>query len=66
MTIVELTDLDAQRFAVYQKYHEIFNAIIEANLHELKRGQAILNFNHDGALMDIEVKRIAYRKKNVL
>lgn len=63
MTSIELTDEEAQRFLLFQKHRDIFDAVIEARLHELRRGEAVLSFNHDGHLMHIEIRHVAYRKK---
>lgn len=63
MTIVELSENDLALFSAYKKHKEMFDAILEAELYTVKRGEATLFFNHEGQLMHIEIKRTAYRKK---
>ena len=63
MTSVELTEEEAKQFVLFRQHQTMFQAIIEAKLQELKRGEAVLSFNHDGHLMQIEIRRMAYRKK---
>lgn len=63
MTQIELSDVEAKRFILFQQHHDLFEALLEAKVYEIKRGEAVLSFNHDGHLMHVEIKRIAYRKK---
>lgn len=62
MTNLELTDDDAKLYLDIKKHEDLFRAIIESNILGLKRGDATLSFNHDGELMHIEVRTMAYKK----
>ena len=62
MTIIKLTDKEAKMFVAFRKYQELFEAMIESKVPELVNGQAVLNFNSDGTLMDIELKQKVYRR----
>lgn len=33
---------------------------------KITNGQIILNFNHEGFLMDVEVRQKVYKRKNIL
>lgn len=63
MTSLDLTDEEAELFLAIRRHQELFKALIEAQVPEIRRGEAVLSFNHDGHLMHVEIKRIAYRKK---
>ena len=61
--IIELDAEEVKLLKVIQKHQELFNAILEAKVHDLKRGEAVLSFDHEGNLMKIDVRTVAYRKK---
>lgn len=60
---IELDAEEVKLLKVIQKHQELFNAILEAKVHDLKRGEAVLSFDHEGNLMKIDVRTVAYRKK---
>lgn len=63
MTTIELTDDEAMAFVLFQQHRRMFQALIEAQVHDLKRGEAVLSFNPQGNLMKIEIRRVAYRNE---
>lgn len=63
MTTIELSDEEAKQFIAFRQHQGLFEALLEAGIYEIRRGEATLFFNQDGSLMHIEIKRIAYRKK---
>lgn len=60
---VVLTALDAQRLLVFQKYYIELKEIIDGGVFETKNGKAILSFNSDGKMMEIEIQKKVYRAK---
>lgn len=60
---VLLTALDAQRLLVFQKYYIELKEIIDGGVFETKNGKAILSFNSDGKMMEIEIQKKVYRAK---
>ncbi|WP_457635785.1 hypothetical protein [Persephonella sp.] len=45
------------------KQREKIEAILEAEVLELKNGKGILNFNNDGVLMEIKIEKVSYKRK---
>jgi len=60
---VLLTALDAQRLLVFQKYYIELKEIIDGGVFDTKNGKAILSFNSDGKMMEIEIQKKVYRAK---
>lgn len=60
---IELDEEEVKLLKAIQKHQELFNAILEAKVYDLKRGEAVLSFDHEGNLMKIDVRTVAYRKK---
>lgn len=59
-----LTQLDADRFVVFQKHYEALTSIIDSGALDTKNGKVILSFNHQGRLMDIEVQKKLFHVGN--
>jgi len=60
---VILTALDAERFIVFQKYYSEIREMIDGGVFETKNGKAILSFNSDGKMMEIEIQKKVYKYK---
>lgn len=63
MTTIELTDEESIMFLMFRQHERMFKALIDAQVHDLKRGEAVLSFNPEGHLMKIEIRRVAYRNE---
>jgi len=61
--VVYLKEDDALLFVEFQKYHEVFKAMLEAGAFHTINGEVKLNFNCDGLLMNIEKRTILYQRK---
>ncbi len=58
---VVMTALDAERFLVFQKYYIEIREMIDSGVFETKNGKAILSFNSDGKMMEIEIQQKVFR-----
>jgi hypothetical protein len=60
-TLVYLTEEDATRFKQFCQYYEKFSFLLERDIFDIKNGRAILHFDCDGVLRQINVERISYK-----
>jgi hypothetical protein len=59
---VDLSEIEAKRFLEFQKYYDVFSVMCKAGVFEIKNGQAILNFDSEGTLNDIDFNIKAYKR----
>jgi len=59
MYSIELNDEEALAFSLFRKHQDLFQSLIDAHIHEVKGGQALLHFRPDGKLMEVELKTIS-------
>ena len=62
MTILELTDYEAETFILFQKHRKFFEVLLENNVHVMRDGNAILSFNNDGDLAKVRLEQVVYKK----
>lgn len=63
---IELTDEDAKLFVLFRKHQDLIQTLLDARIQGVKGGQAILHFNPDGKLMEVELKVISFRGGRVV
>jgi hypothetical protein len=60
---VYLDEDNAIMFREFQKYYEVFKAMLQAGAFHTINGEVKLNFNCDGILMNIEKRTVLYQRK---
>jgi len=66
MINIAIKEKDAELFQEFCKYYKIFAALKTGGVFEIKRGEATLNFNDKGELIDIWIRRLGYKKSDYL
>lgn len=62
LTIVELTQRDAELFREFREHYRILELVIGSEIIGLKNGKAILSFNSDGDLANIKIEKVVYKR----
>lgn len=60
---VDLIADEAQSFLLFRKHQELFQALLQAGVEHIRSGKAVLSFNHDGVLMEVEVQEKRFARK---
>lgn len=58
MTSVDLTDQDAEAFKQFMQRRDEFQKLVDSQFFDVKSGVVMVHFNHEGAIMRIEVPRV--------
>lgn len=62
MTEISLTDEDIKLFIAFQANYATFKVLCASGVFDLKNGKAIINFNSEGELSDIELQYHTFKK----
>lgn len=54
MQRIELTDKDAELFLKFREHQDVFAVLEQAGVFNVRNGKAMLNFNSQGHIMDID------------
>ena len=60
-----LTDQDARLYEQFCKHYNTFKTLVDSGVFEVKDGQAVIIFDHDGVLKDINVTSKVYTRVKV-
>jgi hypothetical protein len=66
MTVVELSDEEAELFALFVKNRELLVPLLASKLEDMRGGQVVLHFNAGGVLMQIEKHQTVFRREPVV
>ncbi len=61
MIKIELTNEDASLFKLFREYQDRFKVLLDNKVFEIKNGKAVLNFDSEGKLRQVNINRICYR-----
>lgn len=61
-TTINLTDEDARLFLKFREHQNDFLLLYEAGVFNIKSGEAILNFNAEGVLTQVDLNVNSYRR----
>lgn len=61
-TIIELDNEDAELFLLYRKHQNAFKTLLDVGLFDLRNGQATLNFDPNGALVEVGFNFVSYKR----
>ena len=61
MTIIELTEAEAQLFLVFRKYQPTFMTLLEHGVFDVKSGQATISFKPTGEIGTVVIQKLVYR-----
>ena len=59
---LELTSQEAKDFLIFRQFQNKIQAIIASGIFNIRNGKAVLSFNNDGDLMNVETIIIAYQR----
>lgn len=62
MASIDLTDEEAQAFMLFRKHQSLFELFDEVGVFNVRNGRAILNFDSNGTLVDIECQMKLYKR----
>lgn len=65
MIKIDLTESDARLFAKFRKHQTLFELMEDRGIFEIQSGKAVMSFNADGVLTDIDIETKAYKRKSV-
>jgi len=63
-TIIYLTPIDAELFVKFQKYHQLFQLLVDKGVFNQKNGNVLLNFGPNGEISSIERHDILYSARH--
>lgn len=66
MTSIITLEIDGLSQEQTRKYKEVIDILIINGIMNIRNGKAILNFDHEGVLQEIEVNLKKYRRKKDL
>lgn len=66
LTSVSLTDEDARLFLLFREHQNDFLTMVESGVFKVRNGVAILNFNSDSQLTQIDFNIVRYKKGMVI
>ena len=58
---IYIPDDEAARFLLFQKHYDAFNLLFEHGVFDVKNGTIELNFNKNGVLSSINVRKTLYK-----
>lgn len=61
MVIIELSDADAQSFALWRKYQGNFEVLLSSGAFDIKNGSAEVHFDHLGRIATVKRHEITYK-----
>lgn len=61
MTIIELSDADAQSFVLWRKHQGSFEVLLNAGAFDIKNGSAEVHFDHLGRIAAVKRHEITYK-----
>ena len=59
---IELTESDAKLFLKFREFQSDFQVMVESGVFNVRNGVAILNYNAEGHLTQIDFNVIRYKK----
>lgn len=62
MTSIELSSQDAALFVSFQKNYDTFMTLKDSGVFDIRNGTAVLNFDNNGTLTDIDCNFKLYKK----
>ena len=62
MQTLNLSDQDAELFLLFRKYQDMFDVLDKAGVFRVKNGKAVLNFDQNGVLSDIECTQKTFKR----
>lgn len=63
MVIIELLELDAEKFKLFQKYYDNFAILLDKGFFEIKTGSGKVHFDASGSIRKVEVSTMINEKK---
>ena len=64
MTIVHLSEIDAEKFKEFMKYYDKISFLISSQALDIKRGSTTINFSKDGEILSIDRHLYTYSPKS--
>lgn len=64
MTIIELSDIDIQKFKLFMQHYDMYSLLLEKGVFDQKSASISLHFDHNGVLKTIERKDFLYHPKS--
>ena len=58
---IDITETDARLFVAFQANYKTFETLVKAGVFDITNGKAILNFNSEGKLADVEIQTHTFR-----
>lgn len=59
-----VSEEEAKKFIEYQKNYSMFNLLLEKGVFAIKNGSAVLNFDNEGILQNIQRADFLYSRKH--
>lgn len=53
---------DQELFEEFKKHHAVFEVLVDAGVFNARNSQVVMNFNHEGYLMNVEIKMQVYKR----
>ena len=63
---IDLTDEDAVLFRKFREHQDTYAVLLDAGVFSIKNGKAVLNFDAQGTLCDVECNIKLYKRGTVL
>jgi hypothetical protein len=63
MITLELSDEDILKYKAFCQHYELFSALLEADVFQVRQGIATLMFNRDGVLIKVRIEKESYQRK---
>lgn len=64
MTIVHLSEVDAEKFKEFMQHYDKISFIISSDVFNIKRGSATINFSKEGDILSIDRHLYTYSPKS--
>lgn len=61
-TNIELSEIDARLFVEFQKNYNTFCILQNSGVFNIRNGNAVVHFNRDGVLCEVDVNTVNYKK----
>jgi len=58
---IELTEQEAKEFVLWRKHQDNFKVLLDAKVFETRNGRAIIHFDNQNLLRQIEIEHITWR-----
>jgi hypothetical protein len=62
LTKIELTNEEAKQFLAFRQYQDLFTTLLKNGVFNTRNGQAILNFDANGTLTQIDLNMVMFKK----